>query len=131
VGWTNGVEETAGAAIFFAACLVALNFCQRSEVALGGCPAGFIFASDFNCPLSWRSENGTAIRGATNNVCTNNTVAKKVMTAVMRRKRRSRGHRFPRGSENTNGVTPGGMSSGIKRYIARSRINLRAWNMPV
>src|SRR5437762_13576761 len=52
-----------------------------------------------------------------NSVSTNKTVARKTSTLVISNKVRRRGQRFPSGSENTNGVSPGGTSSGIGLLI--------------
>jgi len=115
VGVGLGEDDGIDIATFFAACFAASNFCQSNEFAFGGLPAGLTFASDFNCPFNCRRENGTVIRGAMNSVCTNNTVAKKPTMPQISKNRRRRGQRFPRGSENTKGVRPGGISSGIRR----------------
>src|SRR5947207_1500256 len=57
------------------------------------------------------------MRGAINSVSTNRMVARKTITPVINKKVRRRGQRFPRGSENMNGVSPGGTSSGIGLLI--------------
>ena len=52
-----------------------------------------------------------------NSVSTNKTVPRKTSTPVISNRMRRRGQRFPSGSENTNGVSPGGTSSGISLLI--------------
>src|SRR5205823_6269846 len=96
---------------------VASNFCQSSEFGADRWPAGFCVCSDFNCPFNCRKEKGAVIRGAMNSVSTNRTVPRKTTTPVISKKVRRRGQRFPSGSENTNGVSPGGTSSGIGLLI--------------
>ena len=105
----RGFAGTAGAGVglppanFFAACFASPNFCQSNRPGAGCRPAGFCFWSALSWPFNWRSEKGTRIFGATKRVCTKTTAARKVATPERSKIKRSRGQRFPPGSENTKG----------------------------
>src|SRR6476646_8757947 len=115
---------------FFVACFVASNFCQSNEFGVELCTAGFCVCSDFNCPFNCRKEKGAVIRGAMNSVSTNKTVPRKTNTPVISNKVRRRGQRLPSGSENTNGVSPGGTSSGIRLLICPDYKEVRTGKRP-
>ena len=65
-----------------------------------------------------------------NSVSTNKTVPRKTTTPVTSNRMRRRGQRFPSGSENTNGVSPGGTSSGIGLLICPDYKEVRTGKRP-